>query len=326
MSTEATLPPTTTTTTCGLPRETLDVKGWVDNKQRCVARLPDGETCGAFYTAHATAATKSSSMDPAIECKLQELIAVNVEYYDPRPSYTRHEGRFYSYTDKTRDRLELTDDDDHTILNYALKGGDLRLAKILVLVCGMRIVSDYDCDMDPIFSVISGGHLHILKWIVDDLKICLIGDAGESPRDNALAIACISNQLHIVKWLHENQGAFFEQFKDTGLFCACRKGNLEIFTWLLGVMQPFDVTAKCQGKSLLSLACRSGNWELAKYVQQKSPGHKLETDAGYILFCMYRRDNFDMFECMLKVVGAGEVTEKAIAFARIIRIHFLWLW
>jgi len=75
-------------------------------------------------------------------------------------------------------------------------------------------------DTNTLHSAITGNHIEIVKWLLDN----------EWPwwDETSCRIAAINGRFEILKWLHEN-GCPWNEF---ALSCAARNGHFEIVKWL----------------------------------------------------------------------------------------------
>ena len=122
---------------------------------------------------------------------------------------------------------------------YHCVNGKFEEAK-LALSCGDK--NDILCRIDKndlLRRVSSGGHLHVLKWLLDELKIDTDGKCLRAFADHPFRMACINGHISVAVFIcervklnevHKEYKAFL---KRTIFWEICRGGHYKLMEWFI---------------------------------------------------------------------------------------------
>jgi ankyrin repeat protein len=174
--------------------------------------------------------------------------------------------------------VEAEDDNNHTPLHKACKGGNLDVVKYLVDVQRANVNAKDKYNKTPLHNACycrNGRRFGLGLEGLDVVKYLVKHGADVKAKDHynntPLHYACRNGNLDMVNYLIE-QGADVEakdNDNDTLLHYACYNGNLELVKYLV-VEQGADMNAKDnRNNTPLYRACQSENPNLVKYLVEK---------------------------------------------------------
>ena len=105
-----------------------------------------------------------------------------------------------------------------------------------------------------LIDVVYGGHLHILKYIVDDL-----GFDVRWKNNWLMNVACNCGHLEIVEYLYERGADLMEELREDLVSVVCSMGYFDILEFLV------DKGLHCDEDSLI-LACSRGFEDIARFL------------------------------------------------------------
>eukprot|EP01135_Chromosphaera_perkinsii_P011948 Nk52_evm1s2542 gene=Nk52_evmTU1s2542 len=152
-----------------------------------------------------------------------------------------------------------------TPLHIACKYGSIKCAKLLITAGAS--VDSFDSDNGtPLYYAILSGKVELVKLLISsDASLYAKCDGGKEYAH----VAAESNMLEILKVLNF-YGCRMDSCDDddcTPLFLSCKKGHLDIVSFLLGLKDQVNGTASTSdGMNALHFACLGGNEKVVRMI------------------------------------------------------------
>ena len=192
---------------------------------------------------------------------------------------------------KTRNRVKKS------ALHYAAEKGNFEIASILLKLMNSSdktsmISSQNNNGMTAFHLSCSEGHLEFSKWLLEEYKNCksefdqllhtIQGNDGYTP----LMLAAVNQHLEIVRWLASIDPDCMKtrnRVKESALHYAAEKGNFEIASVLLNLMNSSDKTSiissqNNNGMTAFHLSCSEGHLKFSKLLLEEYKNCKSESD------------------------------------------------
>jgi hypothetical protein len=128
-------------------------------------------------------------------------------------------------------------------------------------------------DQNDLFQACAGGHLEIVKRLVEQARVLLTAETknGSQP----IHIACFEGHLELVKWLADEGGVSLTAQDNDGwqpIHCACDNGHLKVVKWL-AEQDRVSLTAEANdGEQPIHCACCKGHLELGQVAGEAGRG------------------------------------------------------
>jgi len=144
-------------------------------------------------------------------------------------------------------------------LYKAAKGGQLEAMQLLISY-GVKITNEM---YNPLKASIMAGHLHIIKYLIEELQMNIASLKFNKNNYNVLIWALISGHLNIVEYIvnhHKNDNFIKNYIKPFALQDVAMCGHLDVMKYLIEQFQINDFN------DALSTACTHGHLNMVEYL------------------------------------------------------------
>jgi hypothetical protein len=167
-------------------------------------------------------------------------------------------------------RTEVSDQND---LFQACAGGHLEIVKRLVEQARVLLTAETKNGSQPIHIACFEGHLELVKWLADEGGVSLTAEDNDGGQP--IHCACVNGHLEVVKWLAALDGVSLTAEAKTGwqpIHCACDNGHLKVVKWL-AEQDRVSLTAEANdGEQPIHCACCKGHLELGQVAGEAGRG------------------------------------------------------
>jgi ankyrin repeat protein len=161
-----------------------------------------------------------------------------------------------------------TEVSDQTDIFQECAGGHLEIVKRLVEQARVLLVAEDKVGQLPIHHACKGGHLELVKWLAEQEGVSLT-TAETKNGSQPIHIACFEGHLELVKWLADEDGVSLTAKSKEGsqpIHRACFNGHLEVVKWLAQQDGVSLTVEDSRGWQPIHNACGSGNLKLVKWL------------------------------------------------------------
>jgi ankyrin repeat protein len=198
-----------------------------------------------------------------------------------------------------------TEVSDQTDIFQACAGGHLEIVKRLVEQARVLLVAEDKVGQLPFHHACKGGHLELVKWLAEQEGVLLIAEARG--RELPIHIACENGHLEVVKWLAEQEEVSLTAENKEGLqpiHIACENQHLEVVKWLAAQDDGVSLTAENKkfGTQPIHSACWFGHLELVKWLlEQQGVSPTAEDNKGVTAWHLAaKRDHADVISWLVE--------------------------
>ncbi|WP_133135947.1 ankyrin repeat domain-containing protein [Legionella rowbothamii] len=189
------------------------------------------------------------------------------------------------------------------IVLFAAIYGHLELFKWLV-------AQDYDVNVSdcwgnpPLLCAARNGHVVLVKWMVEFLKVPL--DVKNMHGDGTINLAVANGQLELLNYVYEKKPTFLNERSATGItpaMCAARYNTLNVLQWLCekqGLLPIANQRAK-DGTTVFSAALSYGSLDVFQWLVTQVYGNGESPDLYGFLHFAARRGQLEIVEWLITV-------------------------